>query len=105
MMMISDPVTQVNHEERLMFYNEFHKPEAVRSRDDLSDLDSSRVTNLTIRDSVAYHDDEEEGGDDEEDEEEAAQDCHLVHSVQVYSDVTLFVSQLFYLVFVFVRQI
>ena len=72
-----------------MFYKEFHKPDAVRPRDDLNDLDSRGVTNLTIKDSVAYHEDEEEGDDDDEEEEEAAQDCHPVHSVRVYSCHTI----------------
>ena len=76
-----------------MSYSEFHKPEAVRSGDDLNDLDSRGVTDPTIKDSVAYHVDEEKGDDEEDDEEEedeeAAQDCHAAH---VYSGVTQFVS-------------
>ena len=37
----SDPVAeQGNTEERLMSYNEFPKPEAVKTRDNLNDLDS-----------------------------------------------------------------
>ena len=85
---VHDPGVQENTEERLMSYNEFHKPEAVRSRDDLNDLDSRRVTILTNKDSVAYYEDEEESDDEDESDEEdkkAAQDCHLIHFVQVYS--------------------
>ena len=82
------PVMQESTEKRLKVYKGFHKPNAVKTRDDLNDLDSSRVTNLTIKDSVAYHEDEDEGDDEESDEEkesEIAQDCHPVHSVRVYS--------------------
>ena len=81
------PVMQENTEERLKVYSESHKPDAVTTRDDLNDLDSSRLTNLTIKESVANKDDQEEEGDEESDEgdEKAAQDFQPVHSVQVYS--------------------
>ena len=83
----SDPVMQENTEEGLKDYNEFPKPDAVKTRDDLNDLDNRRVTNLTTKESVAFKDDDEEGDDEESDEEDkkAAQDCHPVHSEQVYS--------------------